>query len=138
MLRRLAVVLTLIALAALAVKAFAAPTSEQPDPSDAGSDARMLVPADPAWNLWPTNERGQTYGTPQETAVGYHEPDLMRVLATNGKTGYALSADLAGPEPSSPEEALEWQAEHGSEPRTIPVYESDGVTQIGVFDIGGR
>jgi hypothetical protein len=138
MLRRLAIVLTLITLAALAVKAFAAPAAEQPDAGDASSDARMLVPADPAWNLWPTNERGQTYGTRQETAAGVHEPDLMRVLATNGKTGYSLSTDLAGPVPSSPEEALEWQAERGSEPRTIPVYESDGVTQIGVFDIGDR
>lgn len=138
MLRRVVIAMTLIALAALTVKAFAAPAAEQPDARHAVSDARMLVPADPAWNLWPTNERGQTYGTPQETAAGYHEPDLMRVLATNGKTGYALSTDLAGPEPSTPEEALEWQAERGSEPRTIPVYEADGVTQIGVFDVDGR
>jgi len=138
MLRRLVIVMTLIALVALAVKAFAAPAAEQPDAGDASSDARMLVPADPSWKLWPTNERGQTYGTPQETAAGYHEPDLMRVLATNGKTGYALSTDLAGPEPSTPEEALVWQAERGSEPRTIPVYESDGLTQIGVFDVGSR
>jgi hypothetical protein len=49
--------------------------------------------------------------------------------------GYALSADLAGPEPTSPEEAVRWQAERGSEPRTIPVYESDGITQVGVFEI---
>jgi hypothetical protein len=133
MLRRLAVVLTLIALAALAVEASAAPAAEQPDPG-----ARMLVPADPAWNLWPTNERGQTYGAPQETAAGYHEPDLMRVQATNGETGYALSSELAGPQPITPEEALEWQAQRGGEPRTIPVYQSDGLTQIGVFDVGSR
>ncbi len=136
--RKLVVVLTLIAVTALAVAAYAAPPAEKSDAADTDSDARMLVPADPAWDLWPTNERGQTYGTPQETAAGYHEPDLMRVIATNGKTGYALSAELAGPQPSTPEEALEWQAERGSESRTIPVYESDGVTQIGVFDVGSR
>ena len=59
----------------------------------------------------------------------------MMVLATNGNVGYALSTDLAGPEPSTPEEAVEWQAERGSEPRTVPVYESDGITQVGVFEI---
>ncbi|MHB1342636.1 MAG: hypothetical protein ACYCX5_12895 [Coriobacteriia bacterium] len=135
MIRRLAVVLTLLALAVTAGIAFAMPNTEQPDVGDADPDARMLVPAAPSWNLWPTNERGQTYGKPQETSAGCHEPDLMMVLATNGKVGYALSADLAGPEPSSPEEAVRWQAERGSEPRTIPVYESDGITQVGVCQI---
>ena len=100
----------------------------QPDPG-------LLVPADPRAHLWPANDSGLTYGTPTETVSGYHEPDLIRVAATNGKNGYAYRADLEGPVPSSPAEALEWQAEQAGKTTTIPVYQSDGVTQIGVFEI---
>jgi hypothetical protein len=82
---------------------------------------------------WPINARGQTYGI----AVGYLEADLVRVVATNNKVGYSLRAELDGPKPSSPEEALRWQAEQAGKSRVVPVYESDGVTQIGVFSIGG-
>jgi len=102
----------------------------QPDPG-------LLVPADPRAHLWPMNDSGLTYGAPTETVGGYHEPDLIRVTATNGKNGYSLSTDLAGPTPNSPEEAGRWQVEQGGKDRVIPVYESDGATKIGVFRIGG-
>lgn len=83
--------------------------------------------------LWPMNSRGQTYGITTDN----QEPDLVRVVATNNKVGYSLRTELNGPTPSSPEEALRWQAEQAGKSRVIPVYESDGVTQIGVFRIGG-
>lgn len=84
-------------------------------------------------SLWPINARGQTYGV----AVGNAEADLVGAVATNQKVGYALRTELDGPKPSSPEEALRWQAEQADKSRFVPVYESDGVTQIGVFRIGG-
>jgi len=84
-------------------------------------------------SLWPINARGQTYGV----AVGNAEADLMGAVATNQKVGYVDRKELNGPKPSSPEEALRWQAEQAGRSRVIPVYESDGVTQIGVFHIGG-
>ncbi|MDP2232440.1 MAG: hypothetical protein Q8K89_02300 [Actinomycetota bacterium] len=84
-------------------------------------------------SLWPMNARGQTYGI----TVDNQEADLVRVVATNHKVGYSLRTELNGPTPSSPEEALRWQAEQAGKSRVVPVYESDGVTQIGVFRIGG-
>jgi hypothetical protein len=82
---------------------------------------------------WPMNARGQTYGI----TIDNREADLVRVAATNNRVGYSLSSDLRGPVPRSPEEALRWQAAQGDKSRFVPVYEADGVTQIGVFEIGG-
>ena len=98
-------------------------------------DQRFVSCEWPRAHLWPVNDSGLTYGTPTETVSGYHEPDLIRVTATNGKNGYSLSTDLAGPTPSSPEEAVRWQVEQAGKTTTIPVYQSDGVTQIGAFEI---
>jgi hypothetical protein len=69
---------------------------------------------------WGVNENGQTYGTPNENGM----PDLQAAQATNGKIGYIYFDDLMPTDP-----ALDVD-------RDIPVYESDGTTQIGVFHIG--
>lgn len=77
------------------------------------------------------NENGQTYGIYSMGA------DLVRVGATNGKDGYCYREELdIGTGFSSPEEALEWQEQFEEKypyGYYIPVYESDGETQIGWF-----
>jgi hypothetical protein len=81
-----------------------------------------------------TNADGQTYGTDGGTPSGpLDEPDLVAVQATNGKIGYAYTSQLNGPMPTSPAQAV---AESRRPARTIPVYESDGKTQIGEFRVG--
>jgi hypothetical protein len=81
-----------------------------------------------------TNANGQTYGTDGGEPGGpLHQPDLMAVQATNGKLGYAYATQLNGPTPTSPSQAL---ADNNQATRTIPVYESDGKTQIGEFKVG--
>jgi hypothetical protein len=82
---------------------------------------------------WPTNARGQTYGSDADANAETGEPDLIAAYATNGKQGYVLRTDVELPPPSNPSEAI---AQNTVGPRTIPVYLSDGVTQIGVFVIG--
>lgn len=93
------------------------------------------------------NARGETYGV-ASAATG--APDLVQVVAflPDGSIGegYARAADLDSfspdhpGQPGTPDEALAWQSDrdkafpHGWD---IPVFESDGVTQIGVFHIGG-
>jgi hypothetical protein len=81
---------------------------------------------------WATNAKGDTYGTIKNDGS---RPDLLYVWATNGRMGYAYLSDMEGYQPSSPADALAWQREHGDDPRTIPVYESDGNTVIGEFVI---
>ncbi len=79
-----------------------------------------------------TNERGQTYGTLPD---GPNDPipDLIRVVATNGRTGYCRDKDMLGPCPS--DAAANTKA--CLRGYRIPVYQSDGTTQIGEFVVGG-
>lgn len=80
------------------------------------------------------NARGETYGIESpENGV----PDLIAVTATNGSAGYVYAKDLyGGPTPTSPEDA----AKNFSTPRPsreLPVFLSDGETNVGVFLASG-
>jgi hypothetical protein len=105
---------------------------------DSDSSSPWPKPPLPGESVYPTNAAGQTYGVDKPLVT---EPDLVSVIATNGKHGYCLGSDLDGPAdgitPSTPPEVTEDFNERGLRGYTIPVYESDGVTQIGVFQIGG-
>ena len=92
------------------------------------------------------NADGQTFGV---TGSAQGEPDLVSVIgiAPDGSAveGYALATQLnsGSPEheslPSNPEEALERQeeiAEKYPNGWTIPVYASDGTTEVGIFRVG--
>lgn len=62
------------------------------------------------------------------------EPALIPAVGTDGQQGWVYSRDLDGPTPSSPEEALRWQAERIEQGgRYISLYAEDGVTVIGTF-----
>ena len=80
------------------------------------------------------NAKGETYGVEsQENGT----PDLIAVMATNGQSGYAYATDLyGGPEPSSPEDAAK-NFSTSRPPHEIPVFQSDGETQVGVFMASG-
>lgn len=73
---------------------------------------------------WGTNADGLTYGVANDRGT----PDLLAVIATNGKTGYVYSRDLQVPEPTG----LQTGAST-SKPIQLPVYTSDGHTVIGEF-----
>ncbi|MFK0003082.1 hypothetical protein [Paenarthrobacter sp. NPDC090522] len=76
---------------------------------------------------WKVNAKGETYGV---EVPGRGAPDLIAVIATNGAAGYAYTNQMKGTDPASPEEA----AKNLPKPqREIPVYLSDGTTQVGVF-----
>lgn len=86
----------------------------------------------PTVERFETNASGQTLG---EYGVGLHDdpsatPDLLRAVGTNGREGYIFTVDAFG----APAGSLS-EAERAGEPREreIPVYEADGVTQIGVY-----
>ncbi|MDI6816952.1 MAG: hypothetical protein QME41_07165 [Actinomycetota bacterium] len=95
-------------------------------------NANLIARPEGKVTVWPKNTHGVTYGSSADAVSYEDEPDLIRVLATNGKEGYAYRTDLEGPVPSSPAAAVAQQKARGDKPRVIPVYEVDGVTQIGV------
>ena len=97
--------------------------------------AHLPEPPLPAESVYPMNASGDTFG-PNKPLV--EDPDLMSVMATNGKIGYSYRTELLGSHqpPGTPEEAVA-SNERSLRGYTIPVYESDGVTQIGVFQVGG-
>lgn len=109
-----------------------------------GDELLIRADADVRWRIettyvqvettdWGVNANGDTYGV--ENSHG--SPDLISVVATNGRSGYAYADALSDPwgAPSSPEEALEQQDAHRGETATIPVYESDGETVVGEFEL---
>jgi len=81
----------------------------------------------PSPTPYPTNAAGQTFGGAQEAA----EADLQAVAARRGENGYCWASDLNGPMAMNPAEAV-WLTRQGQK-YAIPVYKSDGVTQVGVF-----
>jgi hypothetical protein len=89
---------------------------------------------------WPVNAKGQSYGSEGDSPIA---PDLILATATNGRTGYVLRKDLEDADGTtamksfhSPQDALDWQKEHGGKTSYIPVYKADGTTKIGVFQVG--
>lgn len=115
-----------------------------------GTRVTITTTADARWNLtasyvtaaitsWGINEAGQSYGVINERG----EPDLIAVIATNHKRGYVLRTDLEDADGTtamrrftSPEDALRWQDENVGVIHLIPVYEEDGSTQVGQFEVG--
>ena len=102
---------------------------------DAGSPTPWPEPPLPAESVYPTNAAGQTYGGDKPLVT---EPDLVKILATNGKVGYSLKSDVyPSPGGRMTAEAAAEMTKRSLRGYTVPVYESDGVTQIGVFQVGG-
>lgn len=82
------------------------------------------------------NENGLSYGSSMYATSLEDEPDLIQAYGTNGKIGYVLKNDLYGKMPASPNEAVEITIQNQkSGNRTIPLYEKDGKTVIGEFEI---
>jgi hypothetical protein len=92
------------------------------------------LPTGSATTDWLTNANGLSYGSSALATSYADEPDLILAVATNGKTGYCLRTDLEKPAKTLEEAAL--QVAQGGKSRVIPVYEVDGITQIGVFVVG--
>jgi hypothetical protein len=84
------------------------------------------------------NAHGLTFGSALNATSPDNEPDLIQAQATNGQTGYIKKTELDaanGSNVSTPAEALAWD-KTSQTPRSIPVYQQDGVTKIGVFIVG--
>lgn len=82
---------------------------------------------------YPVTNSGKTYGPLlSDEYTGGEEPDLIRVRATNGEWGYALSDDFNGPEIITLEDAAAYMA-NCPESWTIPVYDLDGRV-VGEFE----
>ena len=88
------------------------------------------------------NKSGKSYGTvydaitvPDEP-LSVNEPDLIYVLATNGKYGYSKKEDMYACGPTSPDDT-EWEKRifGNKDYYEIDVFDSDGVTKRGKFRI---
>jgi hypothetical protein len=86
------------------------------------------------------NAKGETYGPAAGDNTSQQLPDLIRVRATNGSIGYITRATFVGPTPtltqvrSYPKNG---QGDYSAPSRTVPVYTSNGTTEIGVFTFSG-
>ncbi len=84
--------------------------------------------------LYRTNGDGLTYGTAACSWIyGNPKPDLVAAERPDGTSGYVKYEDLMGPQPKTPEEAVQMQKEGKFNKREIPLYADDGKTVIGSF-----
>lgn len=102
---------------------------------DVHAPSPLPSPPVPAKSAYPVNANGQTYGAMR--APLYEVPDLVAVQATNGKTGYCLKDDIMPTHAANTPDEAAAENERNLRGYTIPVHASDGVTQIGVFQVGG-
>ena len=121
------------------------PASEVVPLSPGVSSVTITTSANATWTLramyvnrvtssWGVNAKGETYGVMNQRGT----PDLI-VADQGGTSGYIKASDMncaAGPKPTSPAQALQWQSAHQNESVSIPLYQSDGTTVIGTFIIG--
>jgi hypothetical protein len=74
-------------------------------PDHGDSNTHRNRSQDPPPN-YPANRSGLTYGSPAEATTLDNGPDLVLVVATNGKEGYARRAGIEPYQPRDPQEAL--------------------------------
>ena len=96
------------------------------------SDSKDSDVAQKNQGVYQVNPSGQTYGKFVDPSVA---PDLISAVGINGKNGYVLSSDLIGSDPATPEEAVKHQMEKEKGNQRIPLYDKDGKTVIGQFEI---
>lgn len=105
------------------------------DVSVNGGESEFIKPE------YPVNANGQTYYNDTAGILSDDYPDLVGVIATNGKEGYVYKEDLFDYSPSCPEEAVKYMEvlkelnDQGIYFQIIPVYAVDGETVIGDFEI---
>jgi hypothetical protein len=80
------------------------------------------------------NDSGQTYGSNMYATSPEEEPDLIQARGIDGTRGYVKYEDLNGEEPKTPEEATAYM-EAKQKNKKIPLYDIDGKTVIGEFQI---
>ncbi len=136
--RRRRLVVTVAGLGAAAVVLFAGVTiasesgSHRQDANDLRPDFTTDLGHSGSPSPYPTNASGQTYG-PNHPGAGF--PELMAAHASRGENGYMYWEDLMGPVPGPGEEKWFLATQGGR--REVPLYESDGITQVGVCIAGG-
>lgn len=87
---------------------------------------------------WKRNAAGQSFGSAADAPTLADEPDLIMVVASNGKSGYAYRDQLTPQSAANPAAAVAEQrarqAAGAHAAKAIPVYAEDGVTVIGEFE----
>lgn len=87
-----------------------------------------------AYSDFPTNARGQTYGSDAQAETLRDAPDLVAVVGDNGIAGFVLKHDLDGPPIRTPEDAVAWEANLRQAP-VIPVYDVEGERVVDSFTL---
>lgn len=78
------------------------------------------------------NDSGMTYGVPIE---GLEDPDLIPAVGVHGREGYVRSADLVSLPDNPTEAASSTHEEVNLGPKRVLLFEQDGVTVIGEFEV---
>lgn len=112
-----------------------------PNVHPAASGAGAVAPVGDEVMPVSVNANGQTYGSAVGASSSAGLPDLIRVRATNGVFGYITKVAYLGPALPTPTQVKSYpkntQGDYVAPSRSVPVYTSNGTSQVGVFTFGG-
>ncbi|WP_422446433.1 M56 family metallopeptidase [Thermoanaerobacterium sp. DL9XJH110] len=130
--RMVAIAMTLAIVSLGAISAGAMETSALE--SKSSSKSVLPKPKEISNYQYQVNEYGETYGSNEYADIVGEEPDLVAAIGIDGTHGYVRFSDLEPfPPPRTPEEAV---AQNNPGVRIIPLYDKDGRTVIGQFQVG--
>jgi hypothetical protein len=110
--------------------------------TNASGNGKGVYPIKKTTGEFSVNENGYTYGSSSGCVQPEDYPDLIWVEATNKKSGYVYFNDYYDVPPESPEAASKYMEEREKRiargdkvSRVMPVYELNGITVIGEYEI---
>jgi hypothetical protein len=130
--RMVAITMTLVIMLLGTISAGAMETSTLE--SKGSSESVLPKPKEISNYRYQVNKYGETYGPSIYAEILGEEPDLIAATGIDGTHGYVRFSDLEPfPPPRTPEEAV---AQNNPGVRMIPLYDKDGRTVIGQFEVG--
>ncbi len=102
-------------------------------PSQSSSSSKDTMTDELSISTFKINANGDTYGSGLSEIFTGKEPNLIAAYGKDGTFGYVYATDLNAQKANTLKQALETEVNNNS--RFIPLYESDGETVIGKFEV---
>lgn len=126
--------------AAVVLSAGSSPQLQPHSASASHRPSASVLLSSPPHQQFGVNAQGKTFGSALGIESPTQLPDLIKVKATNGAVGYITKTVFLGASPTLQQVLGYARNAHGNlvaPALTVPVYASNGTSQVGTFTVGG-